>query len=786
MHGAGGCYYAAAVQEVGISFMREKLPAIGRALSLVLLVATIAVVVTAFIRARKQPRPPGPLRAEPVLKGNVTSIIEGYKYVKTDNGRETLRLLAAKDTAYSDGRHELEQVDLTSFDEQPGKSTRIIADRASYLQQPGQVTFDGNVKVTNTDGLEVTTQTLKYDQQTQLASTEVAIQFRQGEVSGTSIGAQLYAKEHNLQLLKDAYVISTSLDPKKDPQAKPKPGPPLELRGEKASYIEKDGVLRFEGNASAVQGDKSAKADAMTGFVNVQTRKLERVELRGNAHLQSQEKGKASELLAQDMDFLLDENQQLKTAVGNITAIARSLEKDAPRELRADRIQADYLPTEKGTVLQTMTTQGRTVMKIEVAEGAPNTSQAKDVSERVLEADAVQANYHADGKHLARAEANGNAVLTITPKQITPTAERKRLRAAKFNAEFYETGNVIKTFLADGNPVAEFEPLQPETKGKDGKLVKRPKKTMSGKKMTANLSQQTQDVVDLIVDGDAKFTDGDRTATALRAVYTGETQLVTLRGKPLLWDSSARANADEIDVNVGTDESFLRGKVRTTYFSRETTGGAAPFKKEKAPVTIASDRAQVKHREGAARYQGNVRAWQDNDFVRADNLELDKGERLMTAWGNAQSAFYDFEREVEKGKKEVVPVFATAERIVYSDETRTAHYEGAVKVRQGTDVIDAAVADAVMDQEHKLVQMTASNNVVVTQPNRRATGDQVVYTAANDTAILTGNLAMVEDREREAVTKSAKLTLHLRDARIEANDDSGNKKRVKTTHRIQK
>jgi lipopolysaccharide export system protein LptA len=77
---------------------------------------------------------------------------------------------------------------------------------------------------------------------------------------------------------------------------------------------------------------------------------------------------------------------------------------------------------------------------------------------------------------------------------------------------------------------------------------------------------------------------------------------------------------------------------------------------------------------------------------------------------------------------------------------------------------------------------------VITQPTRRATGDQVVYTAANDTAILTGNSAIAEDHEHDAVTKSPKLTLHLRDARIEANDDnnvgSGVKKRVKTTHRI--
>lgn len=765
--------------------LKEKIPAIGRIVSLVLLIGAIVVIVAAFIRARKQPPPSGFVKAAPVLTGKVTSIVEGYRYIKTEDGRETLRLLAAKDIAYEDGRHELEKVDLTAFGVERGRSVRIIADRGSYLRDQSQVTFTGNVKVTSSDGLEVTTESLTYNQQSEVAGTEAAVQFRQGEISGSSLGASLHAKDRNLILPKEPHIVSTNSDPNR------KGAPPVEIRGNSANYIEKDGVVRFDGNVSVTQGEKLARADQITGVINPQTKKIERIEMRGNSFLKSQEKGKASETQSRDMDFFFDEAQQLKAAVANGAARARSLEKDAPREVTAERIDIAYKPSEKGSDIQSVTTQGRTVMKLEAVEGATNqTGSSADSSERVIEADGVQAFFREDGKNLARAEANGNAVLIVTPKRIAPDAEKKKLRAAKFNAEFYETGNALKTFVADGNAAAEFEPMQPEGReSKGGKSGKRLKKTLGGKKLTANFNQQTQDVADLTVEGEAKFTDGERTATAARGIYTASNQTVMMRGKPQLWDSSARANADEIDANVDTGESELRGRVRTTYFSRESTGGSAPFKNRKAPVTIASDRAVVKHREGAARYIGNVRAWQDDDFVRAENIELDKGERVMTAWGNAQSAFYDFEREVEKGRNQVVPVFATADRMVYTDANRTAHYEGSVKIRQGADRIDAAVADAVMDEEHKLVSLTASKDVVMTQPLRRATGDRVVYTAATDTAVLTGNLAMVEDREREAVTKSAKLTLHLRDARIEANDDnndvSGAKKRVKTTHRIQ-
>ena len=746
---------------------------------MVLLAGTIAFVVTAFIKARKTNQPAGVVREKPVLPGTVTTVIEGYKRVETDkDGREKFRLLAAKDTGFDDGRHELEKVDLTAFG-QNGKSMRITSDRASLLRDQSQVTFEGNVKITSSDGMEVTTEAVAYDQVSEIASTDKAVQFRQAgshsTVSGSSTGANLNSKAHTLALPKDARILSATADPKN------KNSLPVEIRGERANYAELDGVARFEGNVSVVQGERSGYADTITGVVNVKTKKLERIEMRGNSILKSLEKGRASEMRARDIDFYFDELQQLKAASANGAARAISLEKDSPREIVAETMNAAFKPNEKGSDLQSVTTGGRTTMKIEVTEGTNNTT------ERVIEADAVQAVFHDDGKNLQRAEANGNAVLTVTPKQIAPKSERQRLRSPKFIAEFFETGNAVKSFVSDGNSIAEFEPMMPQ--GKDGKLLK---KTLSGRKMTSNFEQQKQEIADLTVDGDAKFTEGDRNATAARGLYTASNRNVAMRGKPQLWDSSSRANAEEIDANLDTGESELRGRVRTTYFSRETTGGGAPFKNRKAPVTIASDRALVRHNEGAARYLGNVRAWQDDDFVRAENMELDKGERMMTAWGNAQSAFYDFEREVEKNKKEIVPVFASADRIVYTDSNHTAHYEGGVKIKQGPDRIDAAVADVVMNEENKLVRMTASKQVVMTQPGRRATGDDVVYTAENDTAILTGNPAQMEDNEHAGVTKSPKLTLHLRDARIEANDvsDAGDvknnaKRRVKTTHRIQ-
>src|SRR5262249_55575918 len=149
-----------------------------------------------------------------------------------------------------------------------------------------------------------------------------------------------------LVLLKEAHVKNSLSDPKN------KNAPPIEIRGDRASYAELDGIARVEGNASVLQGERTARADSITGVVNVKSRMLERVEMRANSMLKSLEKGKASEVTARDMTFYFDEMQRLKTSIAEGAARAVSLEKDSPREIYAAKIEAAYKPNENSSDLE--------------------------------------------------------------------------------------------------------------------------------------------------------------------------------------------------------------------------------------------------------------------------------------------------------------------------------------------------------------------------------------------------------------------------------------------------
>ena len=133
----------------------------------------------------------------------------------------------------------------------------------------------------------------------------------------------------------------------------------------------------------------------------------------------------------------------------------------------------------------------------------------------------------------------------------------------------------------------------------------------------------------------------------------------------------------------------------------------------------------------------------------------------------------------------MVPGFASADRMTYSDVDRRVHYAGGVKARQGTDRIEAdSVEVFLMKETNEVERMNAEGNVVLTQPGRRGTGDKLAYTGADGRAILEGKTARVEDNEK-GVTTGSQLTFYSRDDKVFVDNRLGTG-RVRSVHRLGK
>jgi lipopolysaccharide export system protein LptA len=81
----------------------------------------------------------------------------------------------------------------------------------------------------------------------------------------------------------------------------------------------------------------------------------------------------------------------------------------------------------------------------------------------------------------------------------------------------------------------------------------------------------------------------------------------------------------------------------------------------------------------------------------------------------------------------------------------------------------------------------AQRNVVLTQPNRKGTGDWMQYTTVDEVAVLKGNPARVDDAEKGS-TEGGRLTVFVRENKVIADDVRGPQSsgRVRSTHKVRK
>jgi lipopolysaccharide export system protein LptA len=535
--------------------------------------------------------------------------------------------------------------------------------------------------------------------------------------------------------------------------------------------------LTFTGGTTVEQERDVLSGDNMYATLN-QDQRLEKVEIRGNSYLRTMQPGRAAEVHATNMDFFLDKDQRLERAVANSDVIARSLDADSDLQLSgSSSLEVLFQSTTDASLLKQMNAAGRSTITLSAPKSKASDPRAAN---KRLTADSVKLSWRGSGRDLEKAEASGNAELFIEPVTSSARAERRKLNAPQFDCDFFEIGNLARTCKAAGGAKAVMDPVQPSSD--------RGTRTLTSQTMTTVFVRDTQDVERVDAQGDGKFNENDRNGVAANVSYVAADEMVRLRGgDPTVWDSRGRTKAVELDSDLANDVSYARGRTATTYYSQEQTNGATPFSKTKSPVYIASDRAEFRHESGQGIYFGNARAWQDDNFVRGDKLVIYVNDKRMEAAGHVQTAIYNSKKRVENNQT-VVPVFASSDSMFYSDPDRTIHYEGNVDIKQATDRITSGVADVYLAKETSEMEKTiAQRNVVLTQPNRRGTGDWVEYTAASEVAVLKGNPARVDDIE-QGKTEGARLTVSIRDSKVTADDTRGplSPGRVRSTHKIRK
>src|ERR1044072_4933603 len=142
---------------------RPRVPLIARILAFVLLASGIAVVAISWYKLRNVEK----FRAKsenPELSKEVTGRVEGYERRVTKDGRLYMLVKASVDITFSDDHHEPENVSVAAYPAQGDVPDPTPAARDIYQLATNVTSFLGNVKIDTKDKLQVTTESLSFDQ----------------------------------------------------------------------------------------------------------------------------------------------------------------------------------------------------------------------------------------------------------------------------------------------------------------------------------------------------------------------------------------------------------------------------------------------------------------------------------------------------------------------------------------------------------------------------------------------------------------------------------------------
>lgn len=727
-----------------------------RFLALTGVLVTTAYLVSYFVIRRTPSKPPTVVRRD--LTPDIEVVSNDFQYLYKEGDITRLILQAKRDTAFVDGRHKLEGVELQTFDAQGQPTGKLLSATCDYDPTARTSDFKGNVVLTTVQGLTVKTESIRYDREAETATTADPVQFVRGRVSGEAVGALFDGKTDRLLLEKDLRVTVT---PEKPNQ------PATVITAGQGEYLAQEKRLRLCQRARVAQrGDALAAQTLMAQLDEAQ--RLRRVEAQTTATLQSAEKGFV--LTAQALTFDFDPLGGLTQAVGTGQPRLRHQTDAEHREVTGERLEAFFTRGVNASEITRAQATGNARLHITPA----GVTSSKTLEEKSLQSDTLRVSFALGGQVMQTAEADGAAVLTVMPLAPTLRSERKTLRTSRLMATFYPDGKV-QTCVATGGVEMRVEPALDDA-------LRLPRKTTS-EQAEATFGAVQGELVRIVQTGQVAFEEGSRQARAEQSTFIPAQEVVQLRGRqkrPVVWDETLRVEAQELDLSTAARSHVARGHVRVTYYEARQTGNVGMFGQPTAPVFITAQEAQVEPQRAV--FTGEARCWQGDSFVRGDRLELFKADRRLTATGRVSTAFYRIARTSAPTIEES-PVFGAAQMFTYSDVQRQARYVRDVKLTQGDTTLTAdEVEIKLAARENRLERMTATNQVTIVQPGRRATGELARYTAADDRYVVVGNLARVEDVER-GVSVAPEISFVKSEGSIRASGGTKGQ-RIRTTYQL--
>jgi len=752
-------------------------------------VALLAIVTASYFIARVKVKPQ--LHNIPKQLGiDIQQTSEGFSLSKSEGGRTIFTIRASKAVKFKKGGHaDLKNVHIVVYGKSHDRYDQIYGNEFTYDPESGDVSAIGEVNIdlqgyaegpTKPDQaqpeelknpIHITTNSLTFNQKTGIAHTDAAVTFRTQQASGTATGAYYDANTNQLQLKSDVHIVTTGENA-------------ADIAGS-SGIIQKDPRQAILFGAAIYQPNRTLTADKLTMLFESDNT-IQHARAEGNVNIEV--RGPTIvDISGPRGDLNMGPQNAMQQAI--VSGGAKfSTRGENLSHGSADTFLLDFDDANQPKFFRMMKNAR---LRQEPQPGKPGSPG------QPMEIAADQLNFVvANGNELKTADTVGKAQIAIFPSPTPARAAKSSPKTApgfgsangttvatagKFHATF-GMDNRVQTL--HGSPDARIVSTSPG----------QPEKVSTSQNLDVTFAPDggaeklVQSVDFAYHEPSAKPDTGGRAMFADKATYTPADEMLVLNGSPRVIDGGMTTTADVIRLDRKSGEALADGNVKTTYSDLKPQPDGALLAASD-PVHVTALHMASHNQPGVAHYTGNVRLWQTANVVRAPMIEFDQQNRTLVAHGDtAQSVSSLFVQQGQDGK--LTPVNVTADKLTYVDAERRARYTGNVLAKSPTGAISAEQIDVYLKQVEspggkpvgtaanasksllpgsegpsRIDHMIAVGKVVVTEPNRRAVGDRLVYTADDAKFYLTGKSASIFDAEHGTVWGDS-LTFYSHDDRV--------------------
>lgn len=687
--------------------------------------------------------------AIPGTPKNIPSGVEksatGFNLSKSEGGKTLFSIHAASVQQYKEGgRAALHDVSITVFGRNQDRSDQIYGADFAYDPVAKVVSAEGEVRIDleavsasppnagQSPGAEtknlihVKTSALTFNENTGIAQTKAAIEFRVPEGNGSAVGATY--DSHGGVLTLNSAVRITSTGPRK-----------ATITGQSATITKNPSRIVMQ-SAKVEEAQRIISADKVTVFMG-DDNNIERVVGSGNLHASSTG-AKAFEINAPEGELEMAGANQARRGVlsGGVTFLSKG---DSPAEGKAGKILLTF-------GAENRLTKARAEDSVQLKQGPAGKSQE-------LHASALDLSVK-DGRRLQKAVTSGGPAEIVREQAPGKTT----ISAGHFETVFNDQNRPVSLY---GTPDAKIVDTVP------GK----PDRILTSRELTAKFNDKGE-IISADQSGDFHYQEGTQTASAERAKYVAAEETILLSGSPRVIDDTqgVTLTADSIQLNRKSRNAFAQDHVKTTYSKMSAQPGGAMLGSAD-PIHVTGSTATLNSATGVARY-AKARLWQGPNIVEAPTISFDRTKRSLQAQGGQGARVASVFVQKDKNGK-LTPVNVTSDRLSYVDGERRAVFSGNVVVRaQDASITSASVqvillpkkSQAENQSASQLERIEAQGDIKIEQGSRKATGNKLVYTAAEEKMVLTGTpgkLPSIFDAERGQISGDS-LTFFTHDGRV--------------------